>query len=224
MSLLTKENDGIYFDLYPEVLECLDNSPKKGARTKKKVFEATLKSLSKLGIEKISFQSIAKEAKLTPSNIIYFFPDKNKLIELAVVYSMLTSAILGRKKTQELPPGVGAREQLTVLIERDFEHFKEIKHRYGLAIESYLCGYKKSYSKFYSIYRNRGAKRVKAIIAGHLSSKGYKDEFIARRALDIQMLVSGYVLDYVSIFLEEERSEYRAYAIEACLMLAELNT
>ncbi len=185
MKALETADKNIIFSLF-------DIVPTKAQERQLKIIEAAVEDFASVGIEKSTYESIARRSKVSRPLVHHYFPDKEVLIERAITYvranfqSIAVKAIQGEEKSEH---------QLNAYIVSTFDWLKKYPaHVKVWLLFYYYCGIDAKYRKLNSDLVDMGHRRIKAILEiGHTQKR-----FIVKNATEtaklIQLLITGGLL------------------------------
>jgi len=181
----TANNKDIYLSLFNVV-------PTKAQERQIKIIEAAVEDFASLGIEKTTYESVAKRSKVSRPLVHHYFPDKEVLIERAITYvranfqSFVVKAIQGKEK---------ADDQLNAYIVSTFDWLKRYPNHVKVwLLFYYYCGVNPKYRKLNSDLVDIGHKRIEAMLELGRVQKRFVVKNGPETVKLIQLLVTGGLL------------------------------
>ena len=173
----------------------LNLSLSKGDRTKLQILEATIKVLSKINSDNVSYESISKESELSRPLIKHYYPDKSELLVLSFKY---IRANLQKLAVNSLSTEDSAKKILENYIEAVFKWpTKHPSHVRTWLFYYYLCSSDLKLRREHTKLTEMGKNRIIEIIKigekdGSFSKKIANKESTAK---SIQQLITGGILE-----------------------------
>ena len=163
-----------------------DDELSKGDRKRIEILELILNCIGKHGIDKVTYQLIAKEGKLRTSHIAYYFPNKDELIK--AVFKHLVSKYQNRV-VSSIYKSEDTKKVLSAIVEAylgDKNRDKEISMAYLFYHYSYInADIRDLCTETYNV----GFDRVCSILSPYLREKNFSKRQIEVRARSIIGLI-----------------------------------
>lgn len=165
----------------------------KGRKRKLEIIQAAIKCMAKDGIEKTTFESIAKTLSIQHSNVTYYFPDKADLIKASMKHISFFSRALIEKALQEVS---NPEEKLFTYIESFFNLTKKYPQNCAVSILFlYYSSLNKEYQGFYHTMSEYQYLHLMTCLQELKSLKNASIEEIKNMAINIRDLLYGANID-----------------------------
>ncbi|MGZ3743584.1 MAG: TetR/AcrR family transcriptional regulator [Pseudobdellovibrionaceae bacterium] len=200
----------IYRELFPPNLS-------KAEARKIKILEAAIKTYSDLGIEYVSYEDIAREAKTSRPLVQHHFPDKRELF--------LTCMRFIRAQYQELAvkyisQAKGPQEQLIFYIRSTLPWLRDYRpHVSAWLFYFYLCCGDKELRAQHRELTEMGFNRIVEILRQGSEAEIFSKKDHARKAKAIQQLITGVIMQYMTENEPLNFQSLEADLIKNCLEL-----
>ena len=158
---------------------------------------AAIDLLGEKGIDEVTFESVGKRAKMARSHVVYYFKNREELIESAIRFVAHSAQ---RHIAADLLEVGQSSELLENYFQANFNWLtKHPKHAAVMLLLYYESAFKKSRRKFHTEIREIGRKRIDAIL--RLDPRLEDLPAAKREALsrNLQNLLSGSLLTLFSI-------------------------
>jgi AcrR family transcriptional regulator len=182
-------------DIDPIIFELFEFRPTKGDLKKMEIIKASIECLAELGLEKTSYEAIAKKIGTRRAHVAYHFSDKHDIFRSAVKYILATYQQISIEHLQQSKSG---EQMLVKYVEAVFEWAKSHPEQVSvMLLLYYLCTIKEDYLELHHQIRTKGQERIAYILLNKLkiSPAPKKAMFISK---SIQNLISAAILDSVT--------------------------
>jgi AcrR family transcriptional regulator len=181
-----KINQTIYGELFPRALSKADQK-------KLIILEAAIQTYAELGIEYVSYEDIARKAKVTRPLVNHYFPDKKILFESAMKF---IRAHFQELAIRELERTSSPKEKLQIYVRSTMTwvHVSPV-HAKAWVFFFYLCA---SDSKLRNLHRElttMGMQRLTALLHAVAAESSYPTSHLEEKAKGIQRLITGALLE-----------------------------
>lgn len=187
----------LYFDI-------LKLKPKTSDVRQVKILQAVISICARDGVDELTFERIGKKTGMARSHVVYYFKDREELIESAMRFVAMTAQeiIVGKVKD-----GTGDwKDILKHYIESNFEWIEENPdHAAIFFLLYYRAAVKSRYRKLHYEFRNAGAKRIQAF----LKLSPLNEKLIAPMSLAIQGMITGALIDATTTTDDRSRISQR---------------
>lgn len=164
----------------PTAYNLFDYTPTKGDMKKLEITKAAIECLAEVGIEKTTFESIAKKIGTRRAHIAYHFPEKHKIYLSAIKYVLATYQEYISESVRIHGTG---NDKLKNYIKATFDWMEENPNQVTVfMLMFYLCAMEHDFMDYYSLVREKELERIKYILREHFDNsfdKGRSD-FIAK--------------------------------------------
>lgn len=179
-------NQTIYGELFPRALSKADQK-------KLIILEAAIQTYAELGIEYVSYEDIARKAKVTRPLVNHYFPDKKALFESAVKFIRAHFQELAVRELEKFP---SPQDKLEAYVRATMTWVKVSPiHARTWVFFFYLCT---SDSKLRNLHRElttMGMQRLTALLQAVAVEKRYPPTKLEHKAKNIQRLITGALLE-----------------------------
>ncbi|MGZ3768998.1 MAG: TetR/AcrR family transcriptional regulator [Bdellovibrio sp.] len=200
----------IYRELFPATLSKAD-------KRKLEILEAAIKTYADLGVEYVSYEDIAREAKVSRPLVQHHFPDKRELFLFCVRFI--------RAQYQELAvhyisQAKGPREQLIFYVRSTLPWLKDYRpHVSAWLFYFYLCCGDKEFRNEHRSLTEMGYNRIIEILHQGSEAGVFSKKDFARKAKAIQQLITGTVMQYMTENEPGDFANLEEDLIKNCLAL-----
>jgi AcrR family transcriptional regulator len=168
----------------------------KGELKRKQILEAVIKTINSDGIEKVTFDFVAKELKMRPSHVAYYFRNRRKLIVDSLYYVAAIAQEITTKRVEKANSWEG---RVSAIIDGAFEWLERYpSHASAMTLFYYYCTCDSDQRKAYSAIKEIGLRRLMAVLepaAGVGLLPAGSVEILSR---GIQALLAGNILHLVT--------------------------
>ena len=150
-------NDSLIYNLF-------DYTPSKGDLKKLEITKAAIECLAQVGIEKTTFEAIAKKIGTRRAHVAYHFPEKHKIFLSAVKYVLATFQEEISKSVDQVD---NSRDKLTSYVNASFNWMEKYPEQVTvLMLMFYLCALEHDFMDFYSLMRDKEIERLQHLLRG----------------------------------------------------------
>lgn len=193
-----------------ESLKIIMLSDSKGHLTKQRIVEAAVRSLVRGGIETSTFETIAKEAKLSIPLVKYHFSNKNYLLELAIHHVLNTESAYTQS---HIAAAKTPQDKLKAWIEGDLRWIDEHPdHRSIDALFDYLCTKSPAWRDIYRSIREQSLAKLVGLVQESLVAQGLSFAQAREHAHAVRNMAIGFVIEYQCLWGTPEAKEVRKLA------------
>ena len=173
----------LYFDI-------LKLKPKTSDVRQVKILQAVISILARDGVDELTFERIGKKTGMARSHVVYYFKDREELIESAMKFVALTAQEI---IVEKLKDGSGDwKDILRHYIESNFDWISENPdHAAIFYLMYYRAAVKPRYRKLHLEFRTAGAKRIEAF----LRLSPLNEKLVAPMSRAIQGMITGALID-----------------------------
>lgn len=179
-------NKTIYDELFPRVMG-------KAELRKLEILEAAIATYAELGINYISYEDIARRAKVSRPLINHHFPDKRKLFEMAIKF---IRARFQEMAVNELQKHQSPEDKLKAYVRSTVMWTQTSPvHAKAWVFFFYVCI---SDAKLRNLHRElttMGMERLVGLLKYVALEKGYSDKNLPEKAKNIQRIITGSLLE-----------------------------
>ncbi|MCK5883997.1 MAG: TetR family transcriptional regulator [Bacteriovoracaceae bacterium] len=148
-------NDSLIYNLF-------DYTPSKGDLKKLEITKAAIECLAQVGIEKTTFEAIAKKIGTRRAHVAYHFPEKHKIFLSAVKYVLATFQEEISKSVDQVD---NSRDKLTSYVNASFNWMEKYPEQVTvLMLMFYLCALEHDFMDFYSLMRDKEIERLQHLL------------------------------------------------------------
>jgi AcrR family transcriptional regulator len=186
----------------------------KGDLKRIEIIEAAIHCLATHGIEETSLDAIGKQLKISRSHIIYYFKDREALLDAVVKYVTQTGQNLFVERLSEVQ---GSPETLlTAYVHAVFDWVEKYEpHVRFMLLFSYFCVFHAKYRGLHTQMRDSARHRIEAIIAP-LLARGAPEAAEA-----IQCALIGYYTEFLTTDRRRALPAWRKAALKTALGIVE---
>lgn len=183
-------------------------------RRRAKILEGVIEILAKEGVDDLTFERIGKRTHMARSHVVYYFPNREALVEAAMRFcAMAAQQVI----SQKLSGQKDWKGLLTTYVEANFDWIQKYPdHAAVYLLMYYRSATKKNYRKMHSEIREVGTKRIQAIL--ELSAALPNAKRAGEIARGVQSLITGALVDAMTTTHKNDfgtrRSETVALALE----------
>lgn len=189
----------IYEELFPRVLS-------KSDKKKLVILEAAIQTYAELGIEYVSYEDIARKAKVTRPLVNHYFPDKKILFENAIKF---IRAHFQELAVREISKFTSPNDQLKAYIRSTISWIKVSPvHAKTWVFFFYICV---SDSKLRSLHHQLtilGMERLTLLLRAVAIEKGYSERNLPEKSKNIQRLITGALLELATEYDPKDTTAY----------------
>jgi AcrR family transcriptional regulator len=175
----------------PLMVKLFEFRPRKGDLKKASIITAAIECLSEDGLEKTTFEAIAKKIGTRRAHVNYYFADKQKIFlaaiqYIAATYQSISLECLEKAKTDE--------DLIEAYLEGPFKWAKVHPEQLSVMfLLYYLSTFQNEYLELNHQIRKGGAQRISYVLRKKDSSLSKKEA--DDKAKSIQNILSGCLLD-----------------------------
>lgn len=167
-------------------------SPSKSQQTMVAIAEAAIYNFAHLGIEKTTFDNVAKKCGLSRTIVVRYFPDKDALFVFVAKY---VRATYQEYVIQRFAKASSAEEQLECYIEAAMTWVHDLpNHGATWLLFFYYCGIRPKSRKLNTELVEMGMNRIASILELGEREKSFKIENLKKTARSIQLYLSGAIM------------------------------
>ena len=171
----------------------------KGDQKKMEIVQATIDCLAELGIEKSSFEAIAKKIGTRRSHITYYYKDKDDIFYDIYKY---IAGTYQEYSIRHLEAAGNSKDKLSIFLDAYFDWTRnEQKQLNAMFLLYYFCYHKPEFREINQKIREGGVQRISYILREQFSFTPKKSQLLAK---GIQAIMSHTAVD-ASTFKEEDR-------------------
>lgn len=185
-----------------------------GARTqdlrKVAILEAVIEILATDGVDELTFERIGKRVGMARSHVVYYFKNREALVESAMRFVALTAQqviaekLLGEKEWTKL---------LRRYVEANFDWIGENRdHSAVFLLMYYRAATRKNYRKMHSDFREAGTQRIRNILK--LRPQKWDEKELQSVSKGIQGIITGNLVDVMSTDLADDFKLRRQQTLE----------
>lgn len=168
--------------------EIFPPEPSKAQRRRLQIVEAAIESFAEVGIEKSTYERLAKRIKVSRPLIIHYFPDRDDLVETTLKF---IRARFQRLAVDALSRAEGPEAKLKAYVEATFDWIARYdKHAKVWLLFYFYCGVDGDFKAMNTELARMGEERIAALIVG-LRAKSLPKAELLWRAKQIQIFVTG---------------------------------
>ena len=197
-------------EIDPQIFELFEFRPRKGDFKKIEIIMATIDCLASEGLEKTTYDAIAKRLGTRRAHVAYHFGDKNEIFTHCIKYIV---ANYQQSSLEHIKTAKTKREMLFNYIDGPFNWAKDNPQEITvMLLFYYFCCIKNEFLELHQQIRKGGVERIQFILSGVLSEylQNYSGENkieqekllflqtpqpLNTMAKDIQNIISGTLLD-----------------------------
>jgi len=177
--------DPILYDLF-------EFRPRKGDLKKVEIIKATIQCLATVGIEKTSYESIAKLIGTRRAHVAYHFSDKHDIYKSAIKFILATYQ---QKLIEKLESANTGEEMLEKYVEAGFSWAYENPHQVSvLLLLGYFCSIDKDFLELNHLVKLKGQERLYFILVDQMD-KSLNSEQAKSLSITIQNMTSSAIQD-----------------------------
>ncbi len=197
--------------------QILSLPPSKAQQRQIQIVEAAIKVFAAVGIEKATYDKIAKICRVTRPLIQHYFPDKEQLFELVVKYIRGHFQAIAIRAIER---GTSETEQLKSYISSTFRWLDDFpEHVQVWMLFYFLSSHHAKYRKINTELVGMGHGRIAALIergteSGQFESKDYQID-----AKLIQTAITGALVSLTTEDFSIDRKVFEKQVVEECLRI-----
>ncbi len=179
----------------PYIFNLFEYKPRKGDIKKMEIIKAAIECLATDGLEKTSYEAIAKRIGTRRAHVAYYFSDKHDIFKSAIKYILATYQQISITHLQEAEDGT---DMLFKYVAAVFDWAKKHPSQVSvMLLLYYLCTIKEDYRVLNDQIRSNGHERIFYILAMKLEKTMSKNK---ARVLskNIQNMISAAIIDSVT--------------------------
>lgn len=178
--------------LDPLLYELFEFKPRKGDLKKIEIIKASIDCLATIGVEKTTYDAIAKKIDTRRAHVAYHFADKNDIFRSAIKYILATYQQISIDHIAQAKTG---EEMLVKYVDAAF-HWAEIhpKQVSVILLLYYLCSIDSNYLELNDMVKRKGRERVYFILTDQMNKK-YTEPQAKSLSLIIQNLTASTIQD-----------------------------
>jgi AcrR family transcriptional regulator len=208
--------------LRPQALSVLSSlfefMPTRAQRRMVEILEGAIRNYATIGVEKTTYDSIAKACKISRPLVQHYFKDKDAIYEMSMKYiraNFQKLAVDAIKKSSD--PATQLEQYVSALFAWAKKYPLHAKVwnlvYYYAAVDSHL-------KRINTDLVMMGHDRITALLTAGVESGVFADGEIRARAKMIQMLYTGALVSVSSEDLYIDVEEFRKLLVRSCLQLA----
>jgi AcrR family transcriptional regulator len=175
----------------PLMVKLFEFRPRKGDLKKASIITAAIECLSEDGLEKTTFEAIAKKIGTRRAHVNYYFADKQKIFLAAIQYIAATYQSIS---LECLEKARSDEDLLEAYLEGPFKWAKVHPEQLSVMfLLYYLSTFQNEYLELNHQIRKGGAQRISYVLRKKDPSLSKKEA--ANKAKSIQNILSGCLLD-----------------------------
>ena len=176
----------------PILYELFEFKPRKGDLKKVEIMKAAIVSLSTLGVEKTSFESIAKLIGTRRAHIAYHFSEKHDIYKGAIKYILATYQQVLMEQLSHAKTGI---EMLERYVKAGFSWAENNPNQVSvLLLLGYFCSIDEEYLELNHLVKQKGQERIYFILIDQLD-KEISSKDARSLSVTIQNLTSSSIQD-----------------------------
>jgi len=179
----------------PYIFNLFEYKPRKGDIKKMEIIKAAIECLATDGLEKTSYEAIAKRIGTRRAHVAYYFSDKNDIFKSAIKYILATYQQISISHLQNAEDGM---DMLFKYVSAVFDWAQKHPSQVSvMLLLYYLCTIKEDYRILNDQIRANGHERIFYILATKLEKSMDKNK---ARVLskNIQNMMSAAIIDSVT--------------------------
>ncbi len=204
----------LFNELFPRTLS-------KSEQTKFAILEAAIKIYSELGIEYVSYEDIARKAKVTRPLVNHHFPDKRQLFELAIKYIRTQFQQLAVNAIQKEK---SAMDQLKAYVISTVQWTRTSPaHAKTWVFFFYLSISDKELRTMHKQLTTMGMERLRVLLQMVAKENGFPIDNLNERAKIIQRNITGALLELATEYDSNDTVAYESicdqtirYCVDVC--------
>jgi AcrR family transcriptional regulator len=179
----------------PNIFNLFEYKPRKGDIKKMEIIKATIECLATDGLEKTTYEAIAKRIGTRRAHVAYYFSEKHDIFKSSIRFILATYQQISITHLQQAEDGT---DMLYKYISAVFDWAKKHPHQLSvMLLLYYLCTVKEEYRTLNTEIRTNGEERLFYILAMKLEKNMAKNK--ARiLSKNIQNMISAAIIDSVS--------------------------
>ncbi|MFT6069010.1 MAG: AcrR family transcriptional regulator [Bacteriovoracaceae bacterium] len=175
----------------PLMIRLFEFRPRKGDLKKAEIITAAIECLSEEGLEKTTFEAIAKRIGTRRAHVNYYFSDKQKIFLAAIQYIAATYQSISLECLENAHSN---EDLLDSYLQGPFKWAKNHPEQLSVMfLLYYLSTFQKEYLELNHQIRKGGAQRISYILRKRDETLTKKDA--DQKAKSIQNILSGCLLD-----------------------------
>jgi TetR/AcrR family transcriptional repressor of bet genes len=176
----------------PILYDLLEFRPRKGDLKKVEIIKASIECLATVGIEKTSYESIAKLIGTRRAHVAYHFSDKHDIYKSAIKFILATYQQKLIEKLEQASDGISMLEKY---VEAGFAWAKENPKQVSvLLLLGYFCSIDEEYLELNHMVKTKGRERLYFILMDQVK-KEMTSEKARSLSITIQNLTSSSIQD-----------------------------
>ncbi|OUR99594.1 hypothetical protein A9Q84_00820 [Halobacteriovorax marinus] len=184
-STAKNEIDPLLYDLF-------EFRPRKGDLKKVEIIKASIECLATLGIEKTSYEAIAKVIGTRRAHVAYHFADKHEIFKSAIKYILATYQ---QMSLEHIAKATSGEDMLIKYVEAAFSwadlHPKQVS---VILLLYYFCSIDEDYLELNDRVKKKGQERIYFILKAQMK-KNFTSEKAKALSSIIQNLTSSTIQD-----------------------------
>ena len=206
----TRIQNTIYSDLFPE--------PSKTEKRVIQIVEAAIKNYATIGIDKTTYDRIAKTCKISRPLIQHYFKDKDAVFQMAIKYiranyqQYVVDAMEGKTKAVDL---LSAYVQSALAWQAEYP-----QHARTWLLFFYQCTLDKKLKTLNSSLTEMGHQRIQELLKLGESQGDFKIGDLPSQAKQIQTIINGAIITEMTEELFVESKKFHRQTITHCLHVA----
>jgi AcrR family transcriptional regulator len=192
----------------------------KAQRRKIQIVEAAIKNYVSLGVEKTTFESIAKTCRISRPLIVHYFRDKQEIYELAIRF---IRANLQQLAIAEINRHESPSDQLKGYVKSVFNWAEKWpEHAKVWLLFYYNASIRENDLRAHTELAEMGHKRIQAIIITGKRDRSFRCADIEITAKMIQTQITGGFVTFLAEDGDFSRKRLVASTIDTCMKLARM--
>jgi len=164
------------------------------------ILQAVIELLATKGVDELTFDRIGKKVGMARSHVVYYFPNREALLEDTMRFVALTAQ---ERVAAHLEDEKDWRKLLSRYVEANFDWVNNNRHHGTVFLLMYYeATFKKTFRSLHSDVRAAGVARIEGILK--LSGHPWKDPELHELAKGIQALITGNLVDITSTQLTDQ--------------------